>query len=154
MCCEAALTIHPADAFMALPAAFLLLAANPLPRLPEKSSIHVMTRVKTLTLALILAAMSGTCGRAGPDDALPTASAARQPAATASFATTPAKVNFDTEVRPLLESRCTPCHFAGGKVYERLPFDRQETIKKLGTKLFTRIKDEKEQRLIREFLSQ
>ena len=39
-------------------------------------------------------------------------------------------------------------------MYERLPFDRPETIKKLGTKLFTRIKDEQEQRLIREFLSQ
>jgi len=39
-------------------------------------------------------------------------------------------------------------------MYERLPFDRPETIKKLGTKLFTRLKDEKEQRLIQEFLSQ
>lgn len=39
-------------------------------------------------------------------------------------------------------------------MYERLPFDRAETIKTLGTKLFTRIKDEKEQHLIREFLAQ
>jgi hypothetical protein len=39
-------------------------------------------------------------------------------------------------------------------MYERLPFDRPETIKQLGTKLFTRIKDEHEQRLIREFLAQ
>lgn len=39
-------------------------------------------------------------------------------------------------------------------MYDRLPFDRPETIKTLGTKLFTRIKDEKEQRLIQEFLSQ
>jgi len=68
--------------------------------------------------------------------------------------TGPKKVDFATQVRPILESRCTPCHFAGGKMYERLPFDRPETIKTLGTKLFTRIKDENEQRLIREFLSQ
>ena len=39
-------------------------------------------------------------------------------------------------------------------MYERLPFDRPATIEKLGTKLFTRIKDEKEQRLIRDFLAQ
>jgi hypothetical protein len=64
------------------------------------------------------------------------------------------KVDFATQVRPILESRCQPCHFSGGKVYDRLPFDRPETIKTLGTKLFTRIKDENERRLIREFLSQ
>lgn len=75
--------------------------------------------------------------------------------ATAAAVTTPqAKVDFNTQVRPLLETRCTPCHFAGGKMYERLPFDRPETIKKLGTRLFTRIKDENEQRLLREFLAQ
>jgi hypothetical protein len=39
-------------------------------------------------------------------------------------------------------------------MYQRLPFDKAETIVKLGTKLFTRIKDENQQRLIREFLSQ
>jgi len=43
--------------------------------------------------------------------------------------------------------------FQGGKVYDKLPFDKPETISKLGTKLFTRIKDEKEQRMIREFLA-
>jgi hypothetical protein len=66
----------------------------------------------------------------------------------------PAKVDFATQVRPILEYRCTPCHFAGGTMYKRLPFDRQETIKTLGTKLFSRIKDEEERRLIREFLAQ
>ncbi len=39
-------------------------------------------------------------------------------------------------------------------MYQRLPFNRPETIKTLGTKLFTRIKDEDQRRLIREFLSQ
>jgi hypothetical protein len=47
-----------------------------------------------------------------------------------------------------------PCHFSGGKVYDKLPFDRAQTIKTLGTKLFTRIHDENERKLIREFLSQ
>lgn len=39
-------------------------------------------------------------------------------------------------------------------MYQRLPFDRPETITGLGTKLFTRIQDEKERQMIREFLSQ
>jgi hypothetical protein len=39
-------------------------------------------------------------------------------------------------------------------MYGRLPFDRPETMEKLGTKLFTRIKDEKERQLIRDFLTQ
>jgi len=64
------------------------------------------------------------------------------------------KVDFDTQIKPILQQRCQPCHFSGGVMYQRLPFDRAQTITTLGTKLFTRIKDEKEQRLIREFLEQ
>jgi len=64
------------------------------------------------------------------------------------------KPDFDTQIKPIFLARCQPCHFQGGKVYEKLPFDKPETITKLGTKLFTRIKDEKEQRLIKEFLAQ
>jgi hypothetical protein len=64
------------------------------------------------------------------------------------------KPDFDADIKPIFQARCQPCHFQGGQVYAKLPFDKPATITKLGTKLFTRIKDEKEQRLIREFLSQ
>ncbi len=71
------------------------------------------------------------------------------------FATeVPAKVDFATNVRPILDPKCQPCHFNGGTMYQRLPFDRPETIKTLGTKLFTRIKDENERQIIRAFLTQ
>lgn len=63
-------------------------------------------------------------------------------------------VDFATQIRPIFESSCQPCHFTGGSMYQRLPFDRPETIKTLGTKLFSRIQDEEKRRLIREFLSQ
>ena len=66
----------------------------------------------------------------------------------------PARVDFSSQIKPILEARCQPCHFSGGKVYAKMPFDRPETIKTLGTKLFTRIKDENERRLIRDFLAQ
>ena len=69
-----------------------------------------------------------------------------------SFASRSGKPDFDSEIKPIFQARCQPCHFQGGKVYDKLPFDKAETITRLGTKLFTRIKDEKEQRLIREFL--
>ena len=64
------------------------------------------------------------------------------------------RVDFDTQIKPILQSRCMPCHFSGGTQYEKLPFDRPETIKKLDTKLFTRIHDENHCRLIRDFLTQ
>lgn len=64
------------------------------------------------------------------------------------------KPDFDTELKPIFQARCQPCHFHGGQVYNKMPFDKPETIKRLGTKLFTRIKDEKERALIREFLDQ
>jgi hypothetical protein len=64
------------------------------------------------------------------------------------------KVDFATQIKPILQRRCQPCHFSGGNMYAKLPFDRPETIKTLGTRLFTRLKDDKEQDLIRKFLAQ
>ena len=65
----------------------------------------------------------------------------------------PKNVDFIRDVRPILEKRCQPCHFPGGKMHGQLPFDRPETIDKLGTKLFTRIKKDEEQAVIRGFLA-
>ena len=65
-----------------------------------------------------------------------------------------ARVDFETQLKPIFKSKCMPCHFSGGKMYDRLPFDKPETIRKLGTKLFTRIKEENDRRLIEDFLTQ
>ena len=65
-----------------------------------------------------------------------------------------ARVDFDTQLKPIFQSKCMPCHFSGGKMYDRLPFDKPETIKKLGARLFTRIKDEHDRKLIEDFLTQ
>ena len=64
------------------------------------------------------------------------------------------RIDFDTQVKPILESKCMPCHFKGGKMYDRLPFDKAATIKTLGVKLFTRIKAENDRRVIEDFLAQ
>ena len=65
----------------------------------------------------------------------------------------PKSPDFARDVRPILERRCQPCHFEGGKMYARLPFDRPETVSKLGEKMFTRIKAPDEQKIIRAFLA-
>jgi hypothetical protein len=112
-----------------------------------------MWRMRTgvLGLALVLTLGVGMCGRSqrGTLSVTPSMLVTSPPASASAT-----KPDFDKEIKPILQTRCQPCHFQGGKVYDKLPFDKPETITKLGTKLFTRIKDEKEQRLIREFLAQ
>ena len=77
-----------------------------------------------------------------------------KPARVSTSAAEKARVDFDTQVKPIFKSKCMPCHFSGGQMYDRLPFDKPETIRKLGVKVFTRIKAEDERRLIEDFLSQ
>ncbi|HEV2837110.1 MAG TPA: hypothetical protein VGW58_17460 [Pyrinomonadaceae bacterium] len=64
------------------------------------------------------------------------------------------QVDFDTQLKPIFQAKCMPCHFSGGQMYDRLPFDKPATIRKLGTRLFTRIKEEKDRKLIEDFLAQ
>jgi hypothetical protein len=63
-------------------------------------------------------------------------------------------VDFARDVRPILEARCQPCHFQGGRMYDELPFDRAATVRQLGTKLFTRIKAAEDKAVIERFLAQ
>jgi hypothetical protein len=103
--------------------------------------------IPLLTLSLT------ACNRAPRDEGRSTESS-REVGTPPASATASSKIDFATQIQPILYACCQPCHFAGGSMYQRLPFDRQETIKGLGTKLFSRLEDEKERRLIREFLSQ
>ena len=107
-----------------------------------------------LILALVLVVASYACGRARPGAFAPTVSGLVGRGSSSEATPSEKKVDFDAQIKPILQAKCTPCHFAGGTMYERLPFDHAATIKTLGTKLFTRIKDENQQRLIREFLAQ
>ena len=103
-----------------------------------------------LLLLLILSVGGYSCNRTTHISVTPTVKAEAL-----NVRSTPiTKVDFESQIEPLLKSKCLPCHFSGGKVYDKLPFDRAETIKTLGTKLFTRIHDENERKLIREFLAQ
>ena len=101
------------------------------------------TVILVIALAFLLYDLSG---QRMPHSAVVQAAVETQPTST--------NVDFDSQIKPIFQSKCMPCHFSGGKMYESLPFDRPETIKKLGTKLFSRIKDENHRRLIRDFLAQ
>jgi hypothetical protein len=107
-------------------------------------------RIGSVFLVIVIAVISYSWGRTIGASATPTKNV--QPARP--LFTSNAKVDFATQVEPILKSKCQGCHFRGGKMYEKLPFDRPETIKHLGTKLFTRISDESDRKVIREFLSQ
>lgn len=76
------------------------------------------------------------------------------PAHASTSSDTKPRIDFDTQLKPIFKSKCMPCHFEGGKMYASLPFDKPATIRKLGTRLFTRINGENDRRLIEEFLSQ
>ena len=125
-------------------------------------------RTGVFVFALACALGCGACGHTnagtkaltanvpGPEAAKTSATTSTSAALTdaSEKATGSAKVDFSTQIKPILEAKCQPCHFSGGKVYAKMPFDRPETIKTLGTKLFTRIKDENERHLISDFLAQ
>ena len=110
---------------------------------------HTNARTKAITTAS--ASDSASTIPTANSSASTTANSGTKPATDAS---TSEKVDFQTHIRPVLQARCQPCHFSGGQVYQRMPFDRPETIRTLGTKLFTRIKEDNERRLIRDFLAQ
>jgi hypothetical protein len=41
---------------------------------------------------------------------------------------TPEAISFEASVKPLLARTCTPCHVPGGRMYDRMPFDRPEVV--------------------------
>ena len=63
-------------------------------------------------------------------------------------------IDFRTQILPILQKRCSPCHFPGGKMYERLPFDTSSTILMKKESILKRIKVEDENKLLREFIEQ
>ena len=63
-------------------------------------------------------------------------------------------INFQKKVMPIFQKNCTPCHFPGGKMYARMPFDKGETILNHEAGILKRIKKEDEQSLIKQFIQQ
>ncbi|MBI3787884.1 MAG: hypothetical protein HY276_06455 [Ignavibacteriales bacterium] len=47
---------------------------------------------------------------------------------------------FRRIILPILKNNCMPCHFPGGTVYERYPFEEYKTVFALRKRLHTRLK--------------
>lgn len=63
-------------------------------------------------------------------------------------------ISFSAQIRPILERRCNPCHFPGGKMYQAMPFDRGETVVGHLDGMLKRIKDEKESGLLKQYCAE
>ena len=62
-------------------------------------------------------------------------------------------IDFASQVQPILVKNCSPCHFTGGKMYERMPFDKDTTIINHEKGVLKRIKGD-ENTLIKSFIIQ
>lgn len=63
-------------------------------------------------------------------------------------------ISFTAEIQPILQNKCNPCHFTGGKMYEKMPFDQAKTVLEHPEGMLKRIHDGEEGRLLRAFLEQ
>jgi hypothetical protein len=66
----------------------------------------------------------------------------------------PIAIGFEKEIKPIMIKNCSPCHFPGGKLYERLPFDKDTTIINHSAGILKRIKKEEENELLKKFIAQ
>jgi hypothetical protein len=62
-------------------------------------------------------------------------------------------IDFTKIIHPILSKNCSPCHFTGGKMYDRLPFDKDTTIINHAEGILKRIKGE-ENDLLKAFIRQ
>ena len=63
-------------------------------------------------------------------------------------------ISYRAQVLPLLQKKCSPCHFEGGKMYEKMPFDKRHTIISHEAGVLKRFKAEGEISLIKQFIQQ
>jgi hypothetical protein len=63
-------------------------------------------------------------------------------------------IDFTTHVQPILVKRCSPCHFTGGKMYARLPFDKDTTIINHSEGILRRIKTGDDNLILKSFIEQ
>jgi len=58
-------------------------------------------------------------------------------------------IHFAIQVMPLLQRKCSPCHFEGGKMYDKMPFDKASTIVHHEAGILKRFSDEEKSIIVR-----
>lgn len=89
-----------------------------------------------------------------PVAATPPPATAPSVAASAMSAPSPEAVSFEASVKPLLARTCTPCHVPGGRMYERMPFDRPEVVFAHKDGVLRRMKNPDDRQLMERWLAQ
>ena len=56
---------------------------------------------------------------------------------------------FSTTVRPILATRCAPCHNPGGRMYARLPFDDPKVVSSHSEGVLRRLKGDDREAMVR-----
>ncbi len=64
-----------------------------------------------------------------------------------------ATVDFARDIKPIMQSNCTPCHFPGGTMYAKMPFDNPRIIRDHSAGILRRIKGEEEVKKLKAFLA-
>jgi len=62
-------------------------------------------------------------------------------------------IDFAAQIQPILVKNCSPCHFTGGKMYQKMPFDKATTILNHEKGILKRIKGD-ENALFKTFIQQ
>ena len=94
-----------------------------------------------VALALAIGIAAATCARR---PVAPAPAIAPVAAVAAAHASAPPPDTFQSEVKPLLLRKCSPCHAPGGKMYERMPFDQPSTVRDHQAGILRRLKAEGE----------
>lgn len=64
----------------------------------------------------------------------------------------PHSISFASHIIPLLQKKCSPCHFEGGKMYGKMPFDKAATLLSHPAGILKRFSDENEKALLEKFV--
>ncbi len=111
------------------------------------ANVHRRDSLRRRTVLAVLLLSAGTLGDACPEQGRTAAAGGRahsQAAALGLTATSspPAAPTFEATVRPILASRCAPCHNPGGKKYAELPFDQPDVVSSHAGGIRRRLKGE------------
>ena len=105
--------------------------------------------MKWLVVILALTLSLHTCIHHGRERML---SAGKPPSPPPQMKDTTARLSFENDIVPIFKSNCTPCHFPGGKMYDRMPFDQLQTIKNHREGILRRMKEKPDGEKIRTFI--
>ena len=103
--------------------------------------------IRPLLILIAVASMGVSCSRRGKSDQTAQVSLIKTD-------TLQALVDFSKDIQPILQTNCTPCHFPGGKMYNKMPFDNPQTIRDHSEGIFRRIKNPEEMKKLKAFLEQ